>query len=182
MSRRAARLFFVAAAIGAAGVMFLAAASMLGPAIPPGRSSDDIALIGADAVPPNAVVALTIKELGGLDRLANTQRERGEMTLWGPRSRPQGMPIFVVGGSDGVRAYLGVDPRTGCALVDKTGGRGRIDEVAFVDSCHGTAYDVYGRPIRGPGMWLLDELVLHVRDGVVYAVPHRVIAGGVASR
>jgi hypothetical protein len=31
-------------------------------------------------------------------------------------------------------------------------------------------------------MWSLDELVLRVRDGIVYALPHKVIAGGVAIR
>lgn len=182
MSRRSARLFFVAAATAAGSALVLAAAFTLGPAVPAGRSSDAIPLIGVDAIQPDRVVQLEVKEMVGLDALANAQRERGHMTLWGPRSRPQGMPVFVVDGGDGVHAFLGVDPRTGCALEDKTGGRARIGEIAFVDVCHGTAYDRFGRPIRGPGMWLLDELVLQVRGGVVYAVPHRVIAGGVASR
>lgn len=183
MSRRALRLFFVAAAAGAASAVIVAAAFVLGPAVPPGRSSDAIPLIGIDAIPPNGVAQVEVKELAGLDALANAQRERAHMTLWGPRSRPQGMPVFVVADDgDGVRAFLGVDPRTGCALADKTAGRARVGEIAFVDVCHGTAYDRFGRPIRGPGMWLLDELVLQVRGGIVYAVPHRVIAGGVASR
>lgn len=182
MSRRLARFFFVSAATVAAGAIFVAVASVLGPATPPGQSSDDIALVHLDALQPNVVVRLTVKELSGLDRLANAEREREHRTLWTPRSRPQGMPVLVVGGHDRVRAFLGVDPRTGCALEDKTGGRGVIDEVAFVDVCHGTAYDLSGRPTRGPGMWLLDELVLHVRAGIVYAEQHKVIAGGVAMR
>jgi nitrite reductase/ring-hydroxylating ferredoxin subunit len=129
------------------------------------------------------VVRITVKELVGLDRLANAERERGHMTLWGPRSRPAGMPIFLVREKDdGVHAFLGVDPRTGCELVDKTFGSGLVEASAFMDSCHGTTYDVSGRPTNGPGIWFLDELVLHVRSGVVYAEPHKVIAGGVAVR
>ena len=182
MSRRAARVFFAAAVTAAGSVLVLAVLFALGPAVPAGRSSDAIPLIGVDAIQPGRVVQLEVKELAGLDGLANAQRERGHMTLWGPRSRPHGMPVFVVDGGDGVRAFLGVDPRTGCALRDMSGGRARITEIAFVDECHGTAYDVVGRPTRGPGMWVLDELVLQVRGGVVYAARHRIIAGGVASR
>jgi hypothetical protein len=66
--------------------------------------------------------------------------------------------------------------------VDKTFGSGLDEAVAFMDSCHGTVYDLRGRPTSGPGMWFLDELVLHVRSGVVYAERHKVIAGGVAVR
>jgi hypothetical protein len=155
---------------------------MLGPSAQPG-GTDEIGLVRLEILRPNEVVRLTVKELSGLDRLANAERERGHMTLWGPRSRPAGMPIFLVRAEgDGVHAFLGVDPRTGCELEDKTGGSGSDSANAFVDTCHGTAYDRAGRPRSGPGMWSLDELVLRVRDGIVYALPHKVIAGGVAIR
>ncbi|MDP9252090.1 MAG: hypothetical protein M3O80_03705 [Chloroflexota bacterium] len=178
--RRTARFFFAASALAAVGVAAVTVAFRLGPAPLPGES-DEIGLIRLETLGPNQIVRLTVKEFSGLDRLANAERERGHMSLWGPRSRPAGMPIFVVrAGDDGVHAFLGVDPRTGCELEDKTYGSGAADANAFVDTCHGTAYDLSGRPTRGPGVWFLDELVLHVRSGIVFAERHKVIAGGVA--
>ena len=182
MSRRLARLFFVSATTALASALLVAVAFTLGPQTLPGRSPNEIALVRFEDVQPNVVVRLEVKELSGLDRLANAEREQEHMTLWGPRSRPQGMPVFVVGANEGVRAFLGVDPRTGCELEDRTGGGHRIIGAAFIDVCHGTAYDSSGRPTRGPGMWFLDELVLHVRAGVVYAETRHIVAGGVAAR
>jgi hypothetical protein len=182
MSRRLARLFFISSATALASALLVAVAFTLGPQTLPGRSPDEVALIRLEALQSNVVVRLEVKELSGLDRLANAERERKHMTLWGPRSRPQGMPVFLINLGDGVRAFLGVDPRTGCELEDKTGGHRFIDAVAFIDVCHGTAYDLSGRPTRGPGMWFLDELVLHVRAGVVYAETRHIVAGGVAAR
>lgn len=177
MSRRLNRIFFGLAAAAAAGVVVVAVVFALGPKVLPEQGTSEIALARLEALRPNDTLHLTVKELAGLDRLANEERERRHMTLWGPRARPSGMPIFLVSGRDGVHAFLGVDPRTGCDLEDKTEGSAAA---AFVDVCHGTAYDLSGRPTRGPGIWSLDELVLHVRGGVVYATPRVVIAGAVA--
>jgi Rieske Fe-S protein len=180
--RRSARLFFVVSALAAVSVTAVAVAFMLGPMPLPGQL-DEIGLVRLEALGPNKIVRLTVKELSGLDRIANAERERGHMSLWGPRSRPAGMPVFVVRrGDDAVHAFLGVDPRTGCELEDTTYGSGAADANAFIDTCHGTAYDLAGRPTSGPGMWFLDELVLHVRSGIVYAERDKVIAGGVAVR
>ena len=180
MTRRLTRAFFALTATAAASVLVLAVALMLGPRAQPGQP-DEIGLVHLATLRPNEVVHLTVKELSGLDRLANAERERGHMTLWGPRSRPAGMPVLLVlAKDDGLHAFLGVDPRTGCELDDKTGGVSDVGPFAFVDTCHGTAYDLSGRPTRGPGTWFLDELVLHVRSGIVYAEPHKVIAGAVA--
>jgi hypothetical protein len=179
---RPSRLFFAVSAAAAASVIAVAVVFVLGPTPQPGPL-DEIGLVRLDTLGPNKVVRLTVKELSGLDRLANAERERGHMSLWGPRSRPAGMPIFVVRAEgDGVHAFLGVDPRTGCELEDKTYGSAAVDTFAFMDVCHGTIYDLSGRPTSGPGMWFLDELVLHVRAGIVYAEPHKVIAGGLAVR
>ena len=179
--RRPARLVFAVSGATAATVMLIAVVFVLGPTTKPDQS-DEVGLVRLETLRPNQVVRVSVKELVGLDRVANAERERGHMTLWGPRSRPAGMPVFVVRGTDdGVHAFLGVDPRTGCELEDKTVS-GVADARAFVDVCHGTAYDLSGRPTSGPGMWFLDELVLHVRGGVVYAEAHNVIAGGVAER
>ena len=163
--------------------MVVAVVMTLGPTQPPGESADDVGLIRLESLRMNDVVRLTRAEFSGLDRLANTERERGHMALWGPRARPAGMPIYLVRGSDDdVRAFLGVDPRTGCDLAEKTYGSGPVEIFAFEDVCHGTIYDVSGRPTSGPGMWFLDKLVLQVRSGIVYAERHKVIAGGVAVR
>jgi len=180
--RRSARLFFVVSALAAVSVTAVAVAFMLGPTPLPGQL-DEIGLVRVETLGPNKIVRLTVKELSGLDRIANAERERGHMSLWGPRSRPAGMPIFVVRrGDDTVQAFLGVDPRTGCELEDRTYGSGAADANAFMDTCHGTAYDLGGRPTSGPGMWFLDKLVLHVRSGIVYAERHNVVAGRVAVR
>jgi Rieske Fe-S protein len=180
--RRSARLFFVVSALAAVSVTAVAVVFMLGPTPLPGQL-DEIGLDRLETLGPNKIVRLTVKELSGLDRIANAERERGHMSLWGPRSRPAGMPIFVVRrGDDAVQAFLGVDPRTGCELEDRTYGSGAADANAFMDTCHGTAYDLGGRPTSGPGVWFLDKLVLHVRSGIVYAERHNVIAGGVAVR
>ena len=180
--RQSARLFFGVSVLAAVSVIVIAVAFVLGPTPVPGQS-DEIGLVRVETLGPNQILRLTVKELSGLDRIANAERERGHMSLWGPRSRPAGMPIFVVRrGDDGVHAFLGVDPRTGCELEDKTYASGAANANAFVDRCHGTAYDLAGRPTSGPGIWFLDELVLHTRSGILYAELHKVIAGGVAVR
>jgi Rieske Fe-S protein len=180
VNRSAARILFATSAAAALGMAVVAVAFALGPQSPPRLSPDEIALVGLEELGSKTVVHLTVKELVGLDRLADAERRAGGWsTLAPPRTHPQGMPVFVVR-LDRVRAFLGVDPRTGCALENKSARFS--DAVAFVDVCHGTAYDLDGRPTRGPGMWLLDELVLQIRDGVVYAQTRRVVAGGVAAR
>lgn len=176
------RVFFQLSAAAAAGVIVLAVAFTLGPTTRPAEPNG-VGLLRVDDLRPNEIRHLVVKELSGLDRLANAERERGHMSLWGPRSRPAGMPIFVLrAGDDGVRAFLGVDPRTGCELADRTAGDAGATAQAFMDVCHGTTYDLSGRPTSGPGPWSLDQLVLHVRDGILYAEPHKVIAGGLAVR
>lgn len=181
MSRQAARLLFAASGAAALAVMIVAVAFTLGPQTAPNRPPGEIALVGLETLGANGIVHLTVKELTGLDRLADAERRAsGWTTLVPPRTHPQGMPVFVVRLDERVRAFLGVDPRTGCALENKSARLS--DAVAFVDVCHGTAYDLDGRPTSGPGMWLLDELVLQIRDGVVYAQTRRVVAGGVAAR
>jgi hypothetical protein len=181
--RRPARLLFAVSAVLASGLFAVAIVLTLGPTRPPGEAADEVGLIRLESLQTNEVVRMSRMEFAGLDRLANAERERGHMTLWGPRSRPAGMPIFVVRGTaDAVRAFLGVDPRTGCELTDKTYGSGAAETFAFQDVCHGTTYDLSGRPTSGPGMWFLDELVLQIRAGVVFAERHKVVAGGVAVR
>jgi hypothetical protein len=183
VSRRPSRVFFALSATAATAVVAVAVAFALGPTRPPGEAADEIGLVRASSLQTNQVFHLTVKELSGLDRLANAERERGHMSLWGPRSRPAGMPVFLVRtAGDDVHAFLGVDPRTGCELVDRTFGSGLDETGAFMDSCHGTLYDLRGRPTSGPGMWFLDELVLSVRSGIVFARAHQVVAGGVAIR
>jgi hypothetical protein len=181
--KRPARLFFAVSAVAATSVIVMAVVFSLGPTAKGGDVAADVGLLRLESLRTNEVVRLTVKELSGLDRLANAERDRGHMSLWGPRSRPAGMPVFLVRATDDrLRAFLGVDPRTGCELVDRTFGSGLDETFALMDSCHGTVYDLRGRPTSGPGMWFLDELVLHVRSGVVYAETHKVIAGGVAVR
>jgi Rieske Fe-S protein len=48
--------------------------------------------------------------------------------------------------------------------------------------CHGSIYDFDGEHIGGPSPWSLDELILTVRDGRVYARTDEVIPGHLTRR
>jgi Rieske Fe-S protein len=45
------------------------------------------------------------------------------------------------------------------------------------DVCHGSIYDFAGQHVGGPSPWSLDELVLTVKGGRVYARTDAVIPG-----
>jgi Rieske Fe-S protein len=94
-------------------------------------------------------------------------------------------PVFLVrdeGG--GLHAFIGEDPRNGCALEWKTlpsGYNWFIDGVRvqaiFHDICHGSLYDRRGQRIGGPSPWDLNELATAVRDGDLYVDPGKVVVG-----
>lgn len=107
--------------------MTVAVAFALGPQTAPNRPPGEIALVSLETLGANRVVHRRVQELIGLDRLADAERRaRGWTTLAPPRTHPQGMPVFVVRADERVRAFLGVDPRTGCALDNKSA---RLSEI-----------------------------------------------------
>ena len=89
------------------------------------------------------------------------------------------LPIYLVRDGDGVRAFIGIDPRNGCRLAldhIRTSPNSALVTI-FHDVCHGSLYDLSGAHIGGPSPWALDELVASVRQGVVYIDRKSVIPG-----
>jgi Rieske Fe-S protein len=125
----------------------------------------------------------------GADRLL--QRERSNFgrcpgTMGCPSStemRP--VPIFLVRDEGGaVHAFIGSDPRNGCALEWKAIPPDRnwfVEGVrvgaVFYDPCHGSHYDRRGQVIAGPSPWDLNELATEIRDGDLYINPGKILVG-----
>ena len=120
-----------------------------------------------------------VRAADGADRLL--QRERtgypcdGAQMMGCPPSTPVRMvPLFLVRDSAGtIRAFIGRDPRNGCALEwlpDVQGG-------VFHDVCHGALYDRQGRVVGGPSPWNLNQWTVEVRDNTVFVDPSRIITG-----
>ncbi|MGH2500073.1 MAG: ubiquinol-cytochrome c reductase iron-sulfur subunit [Candidatus Limnocylindria bacterium] len=94
-------------------------------------------------------------------------------------------PVFLVRDEDGrLRAFIGEDPRNGCALEWMTIPPNRnwfIEgvrvEAVFYDPCHGSQYDRRGRVIGGPSPWYLNELATEIRDGDLYVDPGNIVVG-----
>ena len=83
-----------------------------------------------------------------------------------------------------MHAFIGTDPRNGCALQWKTlpsESNWYIDGVrvqaVFNDPCHGSAYDRRGRVIAGPSPWDLNELATEVRGTELFVDPGRILVG-----
>jgi nitrite reductase/ring-hydroxylating ferredoxin subunit len=121
----------------------------------------------------------TVRAADGADRLL--QRERtgypcgGAQTMGCPPSTPVRMvPLFLVRDSAGtIHAFIGNDPRNGCALEWLPDAQGGV----FHDVCHGALYDRQGRVVGGPSSWNLNEYSVEVRDGTVFVDPSKIITG-----
>ncbi|HYK96784.1 MAG TPA: hypothetical protein VEU77_00180 [Candidatus Acidoferrales bacterium] len=135
-----------------------------------------IALSSLAALPDGTPVRVTSSFLSGLDLKA----ARARQTDFGkPRGVVKELPVFLVRHGDEVRAFIGVDPRSGCDIKYFTARAlpwGSFPPMLY-DVCHGSNYDFFGQKTGGPTPWNLDELVLTIRDGVVYADTTHVIPG-----
>jgi hypothetical protein len=83
-----------------------------------------------------------------------------------------------------LHAFIGEDPRNGCALEWMTlpsDYNWFIDGVrvqaVFRDPCHGSQYDRRGQVIGGPSPWNLIELATAIRDGDLYVDPGNILVG-----
>jgi len=134
------------------------------------------------SLPQGTPVRVTSTELAGLDLKAERLRS---WSFGRPRGTANALPVFLVRDGEHVRAFIGVDPRNGCAiefLTARTLPWGSFPSMLH-DTCHGSIYNFAGERIGGPSPWTLDELVVTVRDGRVYAstsavIPGRWVAGG----
>jgi nitrite reductase/ring-hydroxylating ferredoxin subunit len=124
-------------------------------------------------------IARTVRAADGADRLL--QRERtgypcgGAQTMGCPVSTPLRMvPMFLVRDSAGaIHAFIGNDPRNGCALEWRSEVQGGV----FYDGCHGAVYDRQGRVLGGPSSWELNQWSVEVRDNTVFVDPSKIITG-----
>lgn len=177
MTHGLARSFFATTAVATACAILVALTLALTPKPVPGVEEGRVALTRFDALAVDVPVPLTVP---GLSVLAPPPALGGSA-----RNRTADLPLYLVRRADTVRAFIGFDPRTGCRL--EYWGPEKQAEAHWVgvppslahDVCHGTIYDIDGRPIAGPGPYYLDELVINVGRGIVFAdatkrVPRRV--------
>jgi Rieske Fe-S protein len=94
-------------------------------------------------------------------------------------------PVFLVRDEGGaLHAFIGADPRNGCALqwyAIPPDQNWSIDgvrvEAVFRDPCHGSMYDRTGQVIAGPSPWDLNQLATEVRGGDLYVDPGKIVVG-----
>jgi hypothetical protein len=134
-------------------------------------------------------LAYSVVTQRGADRL----RQR-EGTQFAPCPGGMGCPattelrptlVFVIRDEDGqLHAFIGEDPRNGCALEWMTlkpdynwfiNGV-RMDAV-FHDVCHGSLYDRRGHVVGGPSPFDLNELATEIRGEDLYVDPGRILIG-----
>ena len=178
MIRDRARMTFGLAVICFAAVFAVALTSTLRPSVVSGMSDGIVALANVTTLADRVPLELSVKDLAWLAQEADRQRRSSGHSSIGSH-HPGSLPIMLVKDAGAIRAFIGIDPRNGCRLVvegpkllPKASGA-----VAFHDPCHGSLYDFSGRKIGGPSPWNLDELVITVRNGKVYANPGEVMPG-----
>lgn len=172
----------VATGVGVAG--FLAQRPPADPRLQPTA----VAKVAEVAGTPRAVQVVFRR---GADRVL--QRERtgffrcgAGMTMGCPGSvEPRAVTIFLVRDDLGaLHAFIGEDPRTGCAIEWKTlrpeAARSidgvRVDAL-FSDVCHGSQYDRRGRVVGGPSPWDLNALAIEERGVDLYVDPANILVG-----
>lgn len=182
MTRRFARAMLTMGLVLAlvAAVAVLTATLSSGPAMATG----EVPITSISALTQGTPLLLDVPLLGGLE--AKARRERGAGYLyygWSyERARTHGadsLPVYLVRDGDEVRGFIALDPRNGCDLqflAALTRPWGSFPTM-FNDVCHGSSYDLYGNKIGGPTPWTLDQLVITVRDGRVFAKADQVLPG-----
>lgn len=176
MTRHTARVMFALGIVLSSGLATAAFIAVLSPH-DPGEAARPAAvpIASLDALPQGKPVRVTSTFLAGLDLKAARIRN----TSFGkPRGSVKDLPVFLVRDGDEVRGFIGIDPRNGCDIdvIRQQNSRDSFQDL-FHDICHGALYDFSGNHAGGPSPWSMDELVITVRDGRVYAATDKVIAG-----
>lgn len=185
MRGRGVVLLFVVGIATAIGVVAIVVQPGRQPVAPPPQAVANAADISA--TPREVSVVL----LHGWDRVLQ-RRATGWSTCPGGIGCPASIdirsdPVFLVRDRTGaIHAFIGEDPRTGCALRWRSlppSESWSIDGIPldglFYDPCHGTEYDRTGRLIGGPGPWYLNALRTEVRNGILYVDPATILTGGI---
>jgi Rieske Fe-S protein len=123
--------------------------------------------------PEGRAILVEVRGLEHLDRAAARLRGCCLMYEFGVAraSKTAGLPVYVTRSADEVHAFIGVDPRNGCALEYLQSGP------VLHDVCHGSIYDLKGQRVGGPSPFSLDELVITIHNGLIYADATKVIPG-----
>ncbi len=125
-------------------------------------------------------MAIPVEMRRGSDRVI--QRERvghpcpiAPPVMGCPASTPvQTVTVYLVRDlQGGLHAFIGDDPRNGCALE----WRADITPGVFHDVCHGSLYDRNGRVVGGPSPFNLNQLALTVKDETIYIDAAAVVPG-----
>ena len=177
MTRHTARVMFALGIVLSSVLATAAFIAVLSPHDPAEAARPAaVPIASLDALPPGKPVRVSSTFLAGLDLKAARIRN----TSFGkPRGSVRDLPVFLVRDGDEVRGFIGIDPRNGCdieLLPARTLPWGSFPTMLH-DICHGSIYNFFGQRIGGPSPWSLDELVITVRDGKVYAATDKVIAG-----
>ena len=179
MTRGRARTVFVAGAVAAAFVLAIAVSFALVPKDLTKLASRDVAIASVASLLDDVPVFVTFHDDFGLDVKARELRAQGPYQPMGGRAHQPELPVWVVRTDGDVRAFIAIDPRNGCSLdmILTYASSYSKGATVFHDICHGSVYDHAGQRVGGPSPWGLDQLVLSVRNGTVYADRHSVIPG-----
>lgn len=171
-------LVFVALLLALLGAIAIFAQRIPDTPIPPVR----VAHVAEVSMTPEL---LQVEMARGLDRVL---QRRDERFGWCPGMGCPGTivvrptPVFLVRDEDGViRAFIGEDPKTGCALeLLRKGDWGHRDPgypAVFHDTCHGSLYDRRGKVAGGPSPWDLNQIAVEIRGEDVYVHPSQIVVG-----
>lgn len=132
---------------------------------------------------------ISVEMQRGADRRVQRQRSNlgscpGSMGCPGSTDLRAVTVFLVRDETGGLHAFIGEDPRNGCAIEWMTlppDSRWFIEgvrvEAVFHDVCHGSLYDRRGQRVGGPSPWNLNELATKIREGDVYIDPGRILVG-----
>ena len=121
----------------------------------------------------------SVRAADGADRVLQRERTGSPCaaipTMGCPPSTPVRLvPVFLVRDSaETIHAFIGEDPRNGCAL----DWRPEAQDGVFHDVCHGSLYDRRGHVAGGPSPWNLNEWAVEVKDGKVFVDPSKILTG-----
>jgi len=136
----------------------------------PSVVSGPVAITTLESLPDATATRVVSPVLVSLEDKAKRARGVAALGYFGVRtSLSAGLPIYLVRDGETVRGFIAVDPRNGCELEFWNVFTRPNYPAMFHDVCHGSIYDLSGEKLGGPTPWTLDELVITVRDGVVYA-------------
>ncbi len=173
MSARVARRVLVA--VGLCAMLAVAAVVLVTFIWPDGRMRSRELDVGAvEDFAPGTVTSIAPTEDDGSPVTA-----RLPAVLMNPQSQGEAIVrINIARLADGtVLAFVGRDPRNGCALPWRPLFRFEQREGWFRDPCHGSTYDIEGRRVFGPSFRDLDQFPVRVDGGRVRVNIDEAIAG-----